>query len=216
MPHPEPSRCPRGRWRCSSIPRRSRPRSSRRRASSSPRRARPSRSSGKVIAAGGGAAEGTVKVTDDGKVIATATLAAAAKGKFDIALPQLSRGTHLLRVSFTGADGWADSRFDHPAAGAHLLTARRPPEERPVRLARVVRGVLRERAPSAHDDDVRGRGWETPRRRRSSSRRSGGCRAAACRPGCATVKPVPSSVPVKVLPATVIFTVPVGSVLPVV
>ena len=53
---------------------------------------------------------GTVTVTDKGKVIATAPLAAAAKGKLDIALPALGRGIHLLRVSFTGADGFADSR----------------------------------------------------------------------------------------------------------
>ncbi|TDN91387.1 pullulanase-type alpha-1,6-glucosidase [Microbacterium sp. BK668] len=67
---------------------------------------------GKVVS--DGAPEGTVTVTDGGKVIATAPLAAAAKGKFDIALPSLGRGIHLLRVSFTGAAGWADSRFAVP------------------------------------------------------------------------------------------------------
>ncbi|QIG39279.1 pullulanase-type alpha-1,6-glucosidase [Microbacterium sp. 4R-513] len=67
---------------------------------------------GKVVA--DGAPEGTVTVTDGGKVIATAPLAAAAKGKFEIALPTLGRGIHLLRVSFTGAPGWADSRAAIP------------------------------------------------------------------------------------------------------
>ncbi|SIT86829.1 pullulanase-type alpha-1,6-glucosidase [Microbacterium sp. RU33B] len=65
---------------------------------------------GKIVAEDGSAPVGTVTVTDNGKVIATAPLAAAAKGKVDIALPKLARGIHLIRVSFTGADGWNDSR----------------------------------------------------------------------------------------------------------
>ena len=40
---------------------------------------------------------GTVTVTDNGKVIATVSWAAA-KGRFDIALPKLGRGIHLLRA----------------------------------------------------------------------------------------------------------------------
>ena len=65
---------------------------------------------GKVIAVDGSAPAGTVTVTDNGKVIATATLAAAAKGKIDIALPALSRGTHLIRTSFAGGADYENSR----------------------------------------------------------------------------------------------------------
>ena len=65
---------------------------------------------GKVVAADGSAPEGTVTVTENGKVLATAPLAAAAKGTVSLALPKLSRGSHILRVSFTGADGWLDSK----------------------------------------------------------------------------------------------------------
>ncbi|WP_439590908.1 pullulanase-type alpha-1,6-glucosidase [Microbacterium sp.] len=66
---------------------------------------------GKVSASDGSAATGTVTVTDHGKVIATATLTAAAKGKVDITLPKLSRGIHLIRTTFTGSGDYEDSRF---------------------------------------------------------------------------------------------------------
>ncbi|WP_345800645.1 pullulanase-type alpha-1,6-glucosidase [Microbacterium sp. AZCO] len=65
---------------------------------------------GKVVAADGSAPQGTVTVTENGKIIATAPVEAAAKGAISISLPKLARGTHLLRVSFTGGEGWADSR----------------------------------------------------------------------------------------------------------
>ncbi|WP_243075433.1 pullulanase-type alpha-1,6-glucosidase [Microbacterium sp. SS28] len=65
---------------------------------------------GKVLADDGSAPQGTVTVSDNGKVVATASVTAAAKGKLDIALPKLAKGVHLLRVSFTGADGWSDSK----------------------------------------------------------------------------------------------------------
>ncbi len=65
---------------------------------------------GRIVAADGSAPVGTVTVTDNGKVVATAALAASAKGKVDITLPKLARGIHLIRVSFTGAEGWNDSR----------------------------------------------------------------------------------------------------------
>ncbi|MFH8251342.1 pullulanase-type alpha-1,6-glucosidase [Microbacterium sp. B2969] len=69
---------------------------------------------GKVVADDGSAPQGTVTVTENGKVVQTAPLAASAKGAISIALPKLSRGTHVLRVTFAGADGWADSRSVAP------------------------------------------------------------------------------------------------------
>ena len=65
---------------------------------------------GRIIAADGSAPVGTVTVTDRGAVIATAELAASAKGRVDIALPALGRGLHLIRTTFTGGDGYNDSR----------------------------------------------------------------------------------------------------------
>jgi pullulanase-type alpha-1,6-glucosidase len=65
---------------------------------------------GKATAADGSAPTGTVTVTDNGKVIATATLGAAAKGKIDIALRTLARGAHLIRTSFAGSTDYRSSR----------------------------------------------------------------------------------------------------------
>ena len=65
---------------------------------------------GRILAADGSAPVGTVTVTDRGAVIASAELSATAGGKVDIALPTLSRGVHLIRTTFTGADGYTDSR----------------------------------------------------------------------------------------------------------
>ena len=79
---------------------------------------------GRIIAADGSAPVGTVTVTDRGEVIATVELAAAAKGRVDIALPALGRGLHLIRTTFTGGDGYNDSRAAHPRAGADLVTDR--------------------------------------------------------------------------------------------
>ena len=53
---------------------------------------------------------GTVTVTDRGTVVATVELTAADKGVVKIALPALARGVHLLRTSFEGGPGFADSR----------------------------------------------------------------------------------------------------------
>ncbi|GAA1924080.1 hypothetical protein GCM10009775_15520 [Microbacterium aoyamense] len=66
---------------------------------------------GAVSSSDGSAPTGTVTVTDNGKVVATATLTAAAKGRIDIALPKLSRGIHLIRTTFTGSGDYEDSRF---------------------------------------------------------------------------------------------------------
>ncbi|HEX5859795.1 MAG TPA: pullulanase-type alpha-1,6-glucosidase [Microbacterium sp.] len=74
----------------------------------------PVKVSGRIIAADGSAPVGTVTVTDRGAVIATVELAASAKGKVDIALPALGRGLHLIRTTFTGVDGYGDSRAAIP------------------------------------------------------------------------------------------------------
>ena len=65
---------------------------------------------GKVVAADESAPVGTVTVTDRGKVIATATLVAADKGRINLALPALKRGVHLLRTSFTGSGDYESSK----------------------------------------------------------------------------------------------------------
>lgn len=74
----------------------------------------PIKVTGRVVAADGSAPVGTVSVSDGGKVIATVELAAADKGRIDIALPSLARGIHMLRTSFTGADGWNDAQSQFP------------------------------------------------------------------------------------------------------
>ncbi|WP_461475143.1 pullulanase-type alpha-1,6-glucosidase [Microbacterium sp. HJ5] len=70
---------------------------------------------GKVVSADGTAPVGTVTVTDGGKVIATAELAAADKGKVSITLPKLAKGLHLIRTTFDGAAGFKDSRAIVPS-----------------------------------------------------------------------------------------------------
>ena len=70
---------------------------------------------GTVTPVGGEAPVGTVTVADNGKVIATQPLIAAAKGKIEVTLPTLARGIHLLTVSFTGAPVFEDSRSALPA-----------------------------------------------------------------------------------------------------
>ena len=74
----------------------------------------PVKVTGRVVAADGSAPVGTVTVSDGDTVIATVELGAAAKGKIDIALPSLGRGIHMLRTSFTGAEGWNDSASQFP------------------------------------------------------------------------------------------------------
>jgi hypothetical protein len=65
---------------------------------------------GKVIAEDGSAAVGTVTVTDNGKVVATVELEAAARGRVTIGVPVSGRGVHLIRATFAGADRYDDSR----------------------------------------------------------------------------------------------------------
>lgn len=65
---------------------------------------------GRIVAADGTAPVGTVTVTDGGREIASGALTAADKGKVSITLPKLSRGLHLIRTTFDGTAGYADSR----------------------------------------------------------------------------------------------------------
>ncbi|MDJ1114352.1 pullulanase-type alpha-1,6-glucosidase [Microbacterium dauci] len=68
------------------------------------------RMTGKVIAVDGSAPVGTVTVMEGSKTLASAELPASAKGRIDLPLPKLSKGVHVLRTSFTGAEEHADSR----------------------------------------------------------------------------------------------------------
>ncbi|WP_434738106.1 pullulanase-type alpha-1,6-glucosidase [Microbacterium wangruii] len=64
----------------------------------------------RVSSADRSAPVGTVSVTDGSRVLATADVPATAKGRVSVKLPPLTRGIHLLRVSFTGGAGHGDSR----------------------------------------------------------------------------------------------------------
>ena len=46
---------------------------------------------------------------DGSKVVATVELTAADRGRIDVKLPKLPRGLHLIRTTFDGGDGFADS-----------------------------------------------------------------------------------------------------------
>ena len=69
---------------------------------------------GKVIADDGSAPVGTVTVTDNGKVVATVELDAAAKGRVAVGVKLSARGVHVIRTSFTGAGDHEDSRAAIP------------------------------------------------------------------------------------------------------
>lgn len=64
---------------------------------------------GVVHAADGSAPVGTVTVRDGSTVVATTELTASDKGRVSVTLPQLSRGLHFLRTSFTGGPGYRDA-----------------------------------------------------------------------------------------------------------
>jgi len=66
--------------------------------------------SGRVTADDRSAPIGTVTVTDNGKTVGTVELDASDRGRFSVTLPKVSRGLHVIRVTFTGAPGWLDSR----------------------------------------------------------------------------------------------------------
>ncbi|MCC2031694.1 pullulanase-type alpha-1,6-glucosidase [Microbacterium allomyrinae] len=64
---------------------------------------------GRVTAADGSAPVGTVTVTDNGKVVGTVQLDASAKGRVALDVKLSSRGIHVIRTTFTGAD-YANSK----------------------------------------------------------------------------------------------------------
>jgi pullulanase-type alpha-1,6-glucosidase len=69
---------------------------------------------GKVVAADRSAPVGTVTVRDGSKTIAEVALTASAKGRFEVVLPKLARGLHLIRTSFTGGPDHRNSRMIAP------------------------------------------------------------------------------------------------------
>ena len=64
---------------------------------------------GQVTAADGTTPVGTVTVSDGGTPIATTQVAVDARGRFEVKLPKLGAGAHLLTVEFDGGEGYADS-----------------------------------------------------------------------------------------------------------
>ncbi|MET4156623.1 pullulanase-type alpha-1,6-glucosidase [Agromyces sp. PvR057] len=65
---------------------------------------------GQTFAVDGGRPVGTITVLDGGTVVATATLKASDRGRFQLDLPKLGKGLHLIRTSFDGGEGFGDSR----------------------------------------------------------------------------------------------------------
>ena len=74
------------------------------------RPAPPVKVAGTVVAADGTAPVGTVTILDGGEVIATTQVAAGGRGRFDVKLPKLGAGVHVLTVAFDGGEGYADSQ----------------------------------------------------------------------------------------------------------
>ncbi|HEU0181919.1 MAG TPA: alpha-1,6-glucosidase domain-containing protein, partial [Agromyces mariniharenae] len=64
---------------------------------------------GQVTAADGTTPIGTITVSDGGTAIATTQVAVDARGRFEVKLPRLGAGAHLLTVEFDGGEGYADS-----------------------------------------------------------------------------------------------------------
>lgn len=64
---------------------------------------------GQVSAADGTKPVGTVTILDGGTAIATTQVAANDGGRFDVKLPKLGAGVHVLTVEFDGGEGYADS-----------------------------------------------------------------------------------------------------------
>ncbi|WP_082589822.1 pullulanase-type alpha-1,6-glucosidase [Agromyces sp. Soil535] len=65
---------------------------------------------GHVVAADGTDAVGTLTILDGGDAIATTQVAAGDAGRFDVKLPKLGVGIHVLTVAFDGGEGYADSQ----------------------------------------------------------------------------------------------------------
>ncbi|GAA1808969.1 pullulanase-type alpha-1,6-glucosidase [Agromyces neolithicus] len=64
---------------------------------------------GSVVALDGSAPVGTITVLEGDTVLATAEVIADAAGVFKVKLPKLPAGVHLIRTTFDGGDGFADS-----------------------------------------------------------------------------------------------------------
>ena len=64
---------------------------------------------GSVVALDGSAPVGTITVLEGDTVLATAEVTADAAGVFKVKLPKLPAGVHLVRTTFDGGDGFADS-----------------------------------------------------------------------------------------------------------
>lgn len=64
-----------------------------------------------VYALDGSKPVGTVSVFDGSKLLATVELTAAQNGRVSVTVPKLSRGVHLLRATFDGAEPYTDSRM---------------------------------------------------------------------------------------------------------
>jgi hypothetical protein len=65
---------------------------------------------GQVSAADGTDAVGTLTVLDGGSAIATTQVAADGAGRFQVKLPKLGAGIHVLTIVFDGGEGYADSQ----------------------------------------------------------------------------------------------------------
>lgn len=64
---------------------------------------------GSVVALDGNAPVGTITVLEGDTVLATGEVTADAAGVFKVKLPKLPAGVHLIRTTFDGGDGFADS-----------------------------------------------------------------------------------------------------------
>jgi hypothetical protein len=64
---------------------------------------------GQVWAADGTKPVGTVTILDGGNAVATTQVATNDRGRFDVKLPKLGAGVHVLTVAFDGGEGYADS-----------------------------------------------------------------------------------------------------------
>jgi hypothetical protein len=65
---------------------------------------------GSVMALDGSAPLGTITVLEGDTVLATAEVTADSAGRFKAKLPKLPAGVHLIRTTFDGGEGYADSQ----------------------------------------------------------------------------------------------------------
>lgn len=65
---------------------------------------------GTVGTVDGSDAVGTVTILDGGQAVATTQVAVGDRGRFEVKLPKLGAGVHVLTVEFDGGEGYADSQ----------------------------------------------------------------------------------------------------------